>query len=139
MVYRLQPQTGGSLVGKSIVSFRTLSMWAYALAYGALWGYATYGYTIKNSDGSTDTGMLFVWVVMALVGSTLIALKNRQIRDGRMRARITLSDGAVLAAALVLIAVLPSFIGMVKGLVLLALFAPYAFWYFKTLDTFGAV
>ena len=72
---------------------------------------------------------------MALIGSTLIGLKNHRIRDGRMRARITLSDGAVLAAALVLIAVLPSFIGMVKGLVLLVLFSAYLLWYFKTLET----
>jgi Ca2+/Na+ antiporter len=79
--------------------------------------------------------MLFVWVIMALVGSTLIGLKNRRIRDGRMRARITVTDGAVIIGALVLIAVLPDFIGMVKGLVLLVLFSAYLLWYFKTLET----
>ena len=123
------------LVGKPRVSLRTLSQWAYMLSFGALWGYATFGYTIKNSDGSTDTSELFLWVVMALIGSTLIGLKNHGIRDRRVRLRVSLADVAVLAAALVLIAVLPSFIGMVKGIVLLVLFGAYLLWYFKTLET----
>ena len=107
------------------VSFRTLSRWAYTLSFGALFGYATFGYTIKNSDGSTDDGLIFVWVIMALIGSTLLWLKDNRIGDRRLRARVSLNDFAVLAAALVLIAVLPSFIGMVKGLVLLVLFVAY--------------
>lgn len=121
-------------MSKSIVSFRALSMWAYLLAFGALFGYATFGYTIKLSDGSDDTGMLFVWVIMALVGSILIGLKNRRIANGPQRMRVYLTDVAVLAAALVLISVLPDFIGMVKGLVLLVLFTAYLLWYFKTLE-----
>lgn len=120
-------------MNKSIVSFRTLSMWAYFLDFGALFGYATFGYTIKLSDGSDDTMMLFVWAIMALVGSILIGLKNRQIANGPQRMRVSLTDVAVLAAAFVLISVLPDFIGMLKGLVLLVLFTAYL-WYFKTLE-----
>jgi Ca2+/Na+ antiporter len=110
-------------------------MWAYLLTFGALFGYATFGYTIKLSDGSADTGMLFVWVIMALVGSTLIALKNRRIINGPLRMRVFLADVAVIAAALVLISVLPDFIGMMKGLVLLVLFTAYLLWYLRTLET----
>lgn len=128
-------KTGGSIVGESTVSLRTLSMGAYALTFGGLLGYAAVGYVHTNSDGSTDTGMLFVWVIMALVGSTLIGLKNHRISDGRVRARITLSDGAVIIGSLVLMAVLQGFTGTEKGLVLLVLFAAYAYWYAKTLDT----
>ena len=117
------------------VSLRTLSFAAYVLVFGAIWGYATYGYTFNNSDGSRDTGMLFVWVAMATVGSTLIGLKNRRIRDRRTRVRITLSDGAVSVGAIVLIAVLPDFIGMVKGLVILGLFSAY---YYKTWHVYEA-
>ena len=117
------------------VSLRTLSFWAYVLVFGAIWGFATYGYTFNNSDGSRDTGMLFVWVAMATAGSTLIGLKNRRIRDRRTRVRITLADGAVIIGALVLIAVLPSFIGMVKGLVILA---PFCVYYYKTWHVYQA-
>jgi nitrate reductase gamma subunit len=116
-------------------AFRAASLWAYMVTFGALYGFATFGYTHKNLDGSTDTGMLFVWVAMALVGSTLIGLKNRRIADRRMRARITLSDGAVIIGSLLLIALLGSFAGMVKGIILLALFASYLLWYFRTLET----
>jgi hypothetical protein len=111
------------------VSLRTLSFWAYVLLFGALWGYATFGYTIKNIDGSADTSELFLWVIMALIGSTLVGLKNRRIRDRRTRTRITLGDGAVIIGALVLMAVLPSFMGMVKGLVMMA---PFIVYYYKT-------
>jgi len=111
------------------VSLRTLSWWAYVLLFGSLWGYATSGSTSMTGDGSTDTGMFFVWVVMAFVGSTLVGLKNRRIRDRRTRTRITLGDGAVIIGALVLMAVLPSFMGMVKGLVMMA---PFIVYYYKT-------
>lgn len=117
------------------VSLRTLSWWAYVLLFGSIWGYATFGYTNKNLDGSTDTGMLFVWVVTAFVGSTLVGLKNRRILDRRTRTRITLGDGAVIMSALVLIAVLPSFIGMVKGLVILV---PFSIYYYKTWHIYQA-
>jgi len=119
-------------------TFRAASMWAYMLTFGALYGFATFGYTHKNLDGSTDTGMLFVWIAMALVGSTLIGLKNRRITDKRMRARITLGDGAVILGSLVLIAALGSFAGMEKGLVLVVLFTAYLLWYFRTLETLQA-
>ncbi|HEY5487170.1 MAG TPA: hypothetical protein VIK06_05930 [Candidatus Limnocylindrales bacterium] len=117
------------------VSLRTLAFWGYVLLFGALWGYATFGYTHQNLDGSTDTGMIYVWMVMGFVGSTLVGLKNRRIQNRRMRTRITLGDGAVIFGSLVLIAVLPGFIGMVKGLVLLALFTPY---YYKTWHIYQA-
>ena len=112
------------------VSLRTLSFWAYVLLFGALWGYAMSGSTSMTGDGPADTGMLFVWVVMAFVGSTLVALKNRRILDRRTRTRITLGDGAVIIGALVLMAVLPSFMGnIVKGLVMMA---PFIVYYYKT-------
>lgn len=117
------------------VSLRTLSMWAYMLLFGALWGYATFGYTHQNLDGSTDTGMIFVWAAMGFAGSTLVGLKNRRIQDRRIRMRITLGDGAVIFGSLVLIAVMPGFVGMVKGLAVLALFTPY---YYKTWHIYQA-
>jgi len=119
-------------------TFRAASLWAYMLTFGAIYGFATFGYTHKNIDGSTDTGMLLVWVAMALVGSTLIGLKDRRITDKRVRARITLSDGAVILGSLVLIAALGSFAGMAKGLALLVLFTAYLVWYFRTLETLQA-
>ena len=118
------------------ISLRTASLWAYGLAFGALFGYATYGYTLQTPNGP-DTGMIWVWVVMALIGSALLGLKNRRISNRRLRVRVTLGDCVVIIAALVLIFVLPTFIGMVKGLVLMALFAPYVLWCSRALDAAG--
>lgn len=128
-------KTGSNLVGKSIASFRTMSRWGYMLAFGSMFGFATIGYQIHLSNGSVDTGELYMWVVGALIGSLLLGFKNRLIRDGRLRALFTLSDGAALLGGLVLIAVLPGYIGMVKGLVLLAMFAVYLLWYYRKLET----
>jgi hypothetical protein len=105
------------------------------LAFGSMFGFATIGYQIHLSNGSVDTGELYMWVVGALIGSLLLGFKNRLIRDGRLRALFTLSDGAALLGGLVLIAVLPGYIGMVKGLVLLAMFAVYLLWYYRKLET----
>lgn len=118
-----------------LFSFRTLSFAAYLCSFGALWGMATFGYTIQRADGTSDTGLLYLWVVSAFIGSLLIVAKNQMLGDRRLRMRTYLTDLAVLGAALVLIAVLPSYIGMVKGLILLALFAVYLIWYFKALNS----
>ena len=117
---------------KPVVSFRTLSNWAYVLSFGALFGYATNGYTINLSDGSKDTGLLYVWIISGFVGSLLIAIKNRRITDKRLRTIVSLADVAVLAGALLLIALLPGEVGMLKGLALFVLFFPYLVWYRKS-------
>lgn len=114
--------------------FRTLSFAAYSCSFGAVWGFATFGYTFKMADGSENSGLLWVWVLLAFVGSALIVLKNQSLSERSVRLRIYLADLAVLAAALVSIAVLPGSVGLVKSLVVLALFFGYAVWYFKTLD-----
>lgn len=120
--------TDGTSRGKPMVNLRTLSLLAYTLVYGAIWGFGSTG---------ADSDIYFVWLGMAFVGSTLIWLKNRRIGDKRLRARIYLTDLAVLAAALVITAVLPGIAGMLKGPVLLALFCGYAYWYFRTLEARG--
>lgn len=120
--------------GTSRLSFRALSLSAYALNFGALFGYATFGYTLAMSDGSTDTGMLYVWALMGFIGALLGVAKNRRIQDPALRKRFTYADPAVVVGALVLIAVLPSVIGMLKGLILLLLLSTYVYWYFKCLQ-----
>lgn len=126
----------GRMVSTSSASLRTLSLWAYVLTFGALWGYSLNRTGIAN--GSTGTGALFVWVVMALVGSSLIGVKNHRITDKRVRTRITVGDGAAIGAGLVLIIALPDFLGLIKGLALLVLVTPYVLWYFRTLERLQA-
>jgi hypothetical protein len=124
-------------VGASGASLRRVSRLAYVLAFGSLFGYAFYGYRTHGVDGWgwAATGMLYVWGAAAVIGLSLIGFKAHLITDRRLRVRVTLSDGAMLLAALALIAVLPSFMGMVRGLILLALFTPYLLWWFRTLET----
>jgi hypothetical protein len=117
-------------------SLRSASLWAYVLAFGALFGYATYGYTVQTPKGP-DTGEIWVWVAMAVIGAALLALKNRRIRDRGLQARVSLGDVVVLAAALLLTIVLPPVIGVLRGLVLLALFVPYVLWCSRSLDAAG--
>jgi hypothetical protein len=112
------------------VSLRTLSLWAYTLWYGAIWGSATFGYTTRYADGTSDTGMIWVWVIAALTGSTLAWIKNRRIDDPEARTRMNLTDVGIAATGLLLAAVLPSYLGLVRSLVLVALFAVYAGWWY---------
>jgi DNA-binding CsgD family transcriptional regulator len=127
-------RTEGDTLGKRQVSLRTLSFWAYALTYGALFGYAGYD---PAGNGGSNAGIIYVWYGFALAGSILILLKNRRLGDHRLKARIYVADLAVVVAALALIAVLPASLGMLKGPLLLALFCPYIYWYLRTLKTEG--
>ena len=126
--------TEGNRSGKRLVSLRALSLWAYALSFGALFGYAGYDPT---GNGGSDAGMIYLWYGIALAGSILIVLKNRRLGNQRLRARIYATDLAVVIAALLLIAVLPASLGMLKGPLLLALFGTYGYWYLRTLKTEG--
>jgi hypothetical protein len=55
-------------VGGSGANLRRVSRWAYALAFGSLFGYAFYGYRTGGVDGWAATGMLYVWGAMAVIG-----------------------------------------------------------------------
>jgi DNA-binding CsgD family transcriptional regulator len=127
-------RTEGDRPGKRLVSLRTLSFWAYALSYSALFGYAGYDPT---GNGGANAGMIYLWYGLALAGSILIVLKNRRLANHRLRTRIYATDLAVVIAALMLIAVLPASLGVLKGPLLLMLFGPYAYWYLRTLKTEG--
>jgi hypothetical protein len=104
-------------------------------AFGSLFGDAFYGYRTGGLDGWGATGMLYIWGATAVIGLALIGFKAHLITARRLRTWVTLGDGVVLLAALALIAVLPSFMGVVRGLILLALFTPHIVWLFKTLET----
>ncbi len=130
------PHTEGSRLDKPLVGHHTMAVLAYSLWFGSAFGEAFYGHTIMI-DGRPDTGMVLVYSAMGFVGSILVAIKNQRIPDGRLRARVWVGDVGVMAAAIGLIAVLPGFIGMLKGIVLLALFCPYLHWYIRTLRAAG--
>jgi len=115
-------------------SFRTLSFATYVCSFGALWGFATFGYTFRMADGTENGGLLYVWIAFALVGSCLMFFKNRMVADRGLRTRISAADLGVILACLAMIALLPAGIGMVKGLALLAVFGIYYVWYAKLLD-----
>ena len=113
------------------LTFRNLSFGAYVLSASALFGFVTIGYDVQRADGSLDTGLLWVWVLAGFIGSLLGVAKNQRVQDRALRMRIYLSDLAVIAVALVLTAVLPPNIGLLKGLSLLAVFGIYYWWYQK--------
>lgn len=122
-------------MGREGVSLHSVSRLAYGLALGSLFGYAVWGYRSGGGDGWWANGLLYVWGGMFVVGLSLIGYKAHLIADRRLRVRVTLGDGAMLLAGLALLAVLPSFLGLVKGLILLVLFAPYLLWWARTLET----
>ncbi len=125
------PESAGT-TGRLRVGHRTLAFWAYSVWFGSVFAEAFYGHTTMI-DGKPDAGLLYVWTVMGFVGSLLVVIKNQRIADRRLRSRFWLTDLAVISAALVLLAVLPASIGMVRGIVLLMIFGPYVYWYQKAL------
>lgn len=111
---------------------RRLSIVAYTLAFGALFGVAAYGYTIVRADGTKDDTLFWVYLVAAFVGSILLAAKNLRLPPAQ-RALFGAADVLVLAVALVLIVLLPSQMGLVRGAALIAIFLAYLIWYMRRL------
>lgn len=105
-----------------------LTMAAYVFSFGALYGYGVYGYRTTLPDGSVDTGRIYMWIAMALLGSALIVVKNRRYAERGLRIRITMADLGAIVAALVLIAVVPN---GALAFALVALFFGYGVWSFK--------
>jgi hypothetical protein len=103
------------------ISLRTLSFWAYVLWFGALWGYN------PASFATMDAGLVLITYVMAFTGAALIFFKNRRISDKRLRNRISLSDLLVAMTGLAIDFLMPASLGMLRGPVLLVLFATYLY------------
>lgn len=118
------------------VSLRTASWWAYVVTFGALFGYGGLGYTTQTPTGP-DTGELWLYAGMALVGSMLLGWKNHRIRNRALRRRTSLGDAVFIVAALALVFILPSYIGLLRGLAVVALVTPYVLWSFRALDAAG--
>jgi len=114
--------------------FRTRSMQAYGLLFGSIFGYTTFGGVVHHADGSMpDRGLFFVWVIMAFIGSTLVVLKNNKIIDSAMKARIQIAELIVIALLLVITYSVPSYIGLVKSLLLLIVMTTYISFYVNLL------
>ena len=116
-----------------LLTFRNLSFLAYVLLGSAIFGYASLGDADQRAAGSTDSGLVWVWVIIGFIGSLLGVAKNQLVEDRGLRIRLYLSDLGVVVLALVLAAVLPSNLGLLKGLASGAVFAGYYVWYQKDL------
>lgn len=80
---------------------------AYILLFGAIVGFCCY-------TGSP----LWLWLFMGLVGLVLLKKENRKLRGGKALNKLWLMDGAALLLSLLWGALLPSFLGVVKMLLL---------------------
>jgi hypothetical protein len=114
---------------------RALSIWAYVVLFGALWGYVTFGVSafVSPTTGTPDRGLFVIWIAAALVGSTLLAFRNRSVSDRRVRRWLYLSDGLILAALLVLNQVMPAHLGLVRSAMVLAVASAYVAMYMNQL------
>ncbi|HEU6439961.1 MAG TPA: hypothetical protein VFC12_05940 [Terriglobales bacterium] len=119
-------------LGRRNRDLRRLSILAYALSFGALFGVAAYGYTRVNPDGSKDDILFWIYLGSALLGSVLLAAKNLRF-PASQRVLLGAADVLVLAVALLLIVLLPSQMGLFRGAILIAIFFPYLIWYMRRL------
>ncbi len=109
---------------ESIKIIRSLSFWAYIFLYGGIFGYATFG---------TANKAIFLWILMAAAGSTCIAMKNKKILDTHFRANVNMADILISIVLLVVLFAIPSWLGLLKSLILLILMFCYIIWYFAVL------
>ncbi len=116
---------------KAFEELRKLSIRTYSLWFGSIFGYTVFNHTsygvIKN------TGSLYVWLLMGFVGSILVVMKNAKITNSKLRFWIMTADLLVLLALIILINILPAFLGLLRGLIVLIVSLIYIIVYFKLL------
>ena len=113
-------------MSKAFTNFRTLSMGAYILLFGALWGETTFGHARLFSFD--------LWILAIVVGSILFGRKNVQISNPQRRWKVTVADLLITATVLVLINVLPTSIGLVRSAIVFLVITIYLLIYFNLLD-----
>lgn len=120
-----------------LFTHRRMALLSYTVAYGALWGYATYQDMVSCDDPLADTGLLLIWTAMAFAGSILVAVKDLLIPDKRLRTHFINLDVVVPCAALAMIWLLVGPLGFLRGIALVALIGGYVWWYLRALLAAG--
>lgn len=109
------------------------SFWGYLFLFGSLWGHTTYGVSadLQPRTIQPDIGLFVIWIAGAIIGSTLLVLRNRRISNQRVRRRLYLSDGLFLVVLVALIALTPVSLGLVRSALVLAVESAYVGVFFQ--------
>ena len=114
----------------TFMQLRALSIGGYIFQYGAILGYITTKYTVNIQANGTVThqSIVLLWVGFSVVGSTMLAIKDRNIRNEQMRRRLTVTD--VLMTILLLVIALNGFLSsFIQETAFLLIILPYIYFY----------
>lgn len=113
-------------MGMSLARFRSLSNAAYICLFGASYGALFFGV-------ASPAGIGYLWLAIGAVGVVLAIRKDVAAEPVRVRAGLLLADALTIAALLLLYVTLPTFLGLVRGLLVLALAAAHGAIYSRLL------
>jgi hypothetical protein len=123
---------------QTFIRFKTLSYRGYILLFTALFGYTTFGYKIPYVHNgvviSVDKGLFYVWLITALASWIFIGIKNSEIPNKQLKLAVSIADILVTVTLLTLIIVLPSWLGLVRGLIVAVVAGIYTSQYFNLLN-----
>lgn len=120
------PSAGGKTVSMTFARFRSLSTAAYICLFGACFGALFFGV-------ASPAGIGYLWLAMGAVGVVLAIRKDVSVESMRVRAGLLLADTLTIAALALLYATLPAFLGLTRGLLIIALVAAHAAIYSRLL------
>jgi hypothetical protein len=110
----------------SLARFRSLSTAAYTCLFCAGFGALFFGV-------ASPEGILYLWLAIGAVGVVLALIKDVAVEPLRVRTGLLLADALTVAALLLLASALPSFLGLVRGLLVIALAAAHGAIYSRLL------
>ena len=117
------------------MTYRAIAIFGYGLLFGIMIALGPYGLDGASNYGRLASPVYVLYVLIALVGSVLIAAKNRRIRDPGVRRRVSLVDLGIIALGLLLLVAIPdselALRTSILFVVLLAYFLLHVRWMFR--------
>lgn len=108
--------------GNTFMNFIKISIMAFLLVYGPLYGYATSDTPIRSWVPSWDTGLQYIGVLSIITGMTLMVVKDRKIMNRHLRLTMMIVD---LLLPIIVFLVLNLVYVQEKGIVALIIPAVY--------------
>lgn len=104
--------------------FKAWSWAAYTCLFGAVLGYVMFGGARAE---------IYLWIVVALVGSLLLVIKNTKIAIAAIRRSAQLADVGIIFLFALIEYIIPPSVGLLKAVAVLIVMALYLSMYMNAL------
>lgn len=119
----------GGVVNAAAAKFRKLSLLAYVLLFGAIFGDMFRRMSLQVSSEP----LFYIFVLTAFAGFVMLFVKNQEIPDIRKRFNLTFAEICFAVCLLIVSYGLPNYLGLIKYAIFITLVTVYLILYYSYL------